>query len=890
VNFWRRWFRLGDRERELSEEMHHHFEKQVAANLAEGLTPDEARRQAALRFGGVEGVKEDCREQRSGFWLEALWADTRFALRMLRKNPGFTAVAVLTLALGIGATTAVFGVVNAILLKPLPYPNPDKIVMLWWKAPISSAQFDADRFPWGKRDFLHFSQSSKAFQSLGAFKSDFFNFAGSGEPVRLDGLRASAGFFSALGVAPSLGRTFTPEEDQPGREFEVILSDQLWRDRFGADPGILGRPITLGGASYTVVGVMPRGFAFPRAEEMPAVLSFPPRIQLWVPLDIPAAPRGPQDLAVIGRLNPGVTREQAAAELRIYGDRMEKDFPGSGAWYNPNVVPLARQVVGDTRRPLLLTLAAVGIVLLIASSNVASLLLTRSLGRKREFTLRSALGAGRRRLIRQLLTESLLLAAIGGVAGIALAEISLYVLKILGPANVPRLRDVSLEPRVFFFAIAITLVAGILFGLAPALASSRENLVESLKESGQRSGGGAAHSKLRNALLVSEVALALVLVISAVLLVRTFHRMLEADAGFNPARVLTFQLSLPNAKYKDTDRMAELYQKALRALQSLPGVQAAGLVSEVPMGGSTDSSVIRVPDRPRANDKDHPYANYSFASPGYFSAIGTPLLRGRDFLETDTAGSMLVTIINSAMAQKYWPGQDPIGRQVGVQDTRWATRTVVGIVADIKHNSLREDPVPEMYVPYTQNEIKIWPSMQTMQVALRTKADPAALTASVREALRSVDADLPVANVETLAALVNDSMAQPRFSLFLVGSFGGLALALAMIGMYGVISYSVQQRTQEIGIRMALGASRGTVLRMVLGLGAQLASLGIAIGLLASWMVTRTMESFLYQVRATDPLTFAAVSIALMCVALAACYIPARRAMSVDPNIALRYE
>jgi predicted permease len=366
--------------------------------------------------------------------------------------------------------------------------------------------------------------------------------------------------------------------------------------------------------------------------------------------------------------------------------------------------------------------------------------------------------------------------------------------------------------------------------------------------------------------------------------------MLEADAGFNPTRVLTFQLSLPNAKYKETDRMAELYQKALRALQSLPGVQAAGLVSEVPMGGSTDSTVIRVPDHPHANDKDHPYANYSFASPGYFSAIGTPLLRGRDFGDTDTTGSMLVTIINSAMAQKYWPGQDPIGRQVGVEDTRWATRTVIGIVADIKHNSLRDEPVPEMYVPYTQNEIKIWPSMQTMQVALRTKADPAALTASVREALRSVDADLPVANVATLAALIDDSMAQPRFSLFLMGSFGGLALALAMIGMYGVISYSVQQRTQEIGIRMALGASRGALLRMVLGLGAQLAAVGIAIGLLVSRMVTRTMESFLYQVRPTDPLTFATVSIALMCVALAACYIPARRAMRVDPMTALRYE
>jgi predicted permease len=851
---------------------------------------EEAWRQALLQFGGSEAIKEDCREQRSGFWLDTLLADARFALRMLRKNPGFTAVAVLTLALGIGATTAVFSVVNAILLKPLPYPNSDKIVMLWWKAPISSAQFDADRFPWGKRDFLHVSQSSKAFQSLGAFKSDFFNFAGSGEPVRLDGLRASAGFFAALGVVPALGRTFTPEEDQPGREFEVILSAQLWRDRFGADPGILGRAITLNSASYTVVGVMPRGFSFPHAEEMPAVLSFPPRIQLWVPLDIPAAPRGPQDLAVIGRLNPGVARAQATAELRLYGDRMEKDFPGTGAWYNPNLVPLAQQVVGDTRRPLLLILAAVGVVLLIASSNVVSLLLTRSLGRKREFTLRSALGAGRRRLIRQLLTESLLLAVIGGVAGILLAEAELYSVRIFGPSNIPRLHDVALDPRVFIFAIAITLAAGILSGLAPALASSRQNLVESLKESGQRSGSGAAHSKLRNALLVSEVALALVLEISAMLLVRTFHRMLEADAGFNPTRVLTFQLSLPNAKYKETDRMAELYQKALRALQSLPGVQAAGLVSEVPMGGSTDSTVIRVPDHPHANDKDHPYANYSFASPGYFSAIGTPLLRGRDFGDTDTTGSMLVTIINSAMAQKYWPGQDPIGRQVGVEDTRWATRTVIGIVADMKHNSLRDEPVPEMYVPYTQNEIKIWPSMQTMQVALRTKADPAALTASVREALRSVDADLPVANVATLAALIDDSMAQPRFSLFLMGSFGGLALALAMIGMYGVISYSVQQRTQEIGIRMALGASRGALLRMVLGLGAQLAAVGIAIGLLVSRMVTRTMESFLYQVRPTDPLTFATVSIALMCVALAACYIPARRAMRVDPMTALRYE
>ena len=565
MRFWRRSTVHKNFEQNLSEELRFHVERQTAANIAAGMHPGEARRQATLQFGAAEGVKEDCREQSSGYWLETLVSDLRYGLRMLRKNPGFTVVAVLTLALGIGATTAVFSVVNAILLKPLPYSNPEKIVMLWWKAPISVSQFDADKFPWGKRDFLHYSQGSKAFQSIGAFKSDFFNFTGSGEPARLDGLRASAGFFPALGVAPALGRAFSPDEDQPGHEFEVILSDQLWRERFGGDPGILGRAIDLGGASYTVIGVMPRGFSFPHAEEMPAVLTFPPRIQLYVPLDIPAAPRGPQDLAVIGRLNEGVTREQAASELRIYGDRMEKDFPGTGAWYNPNVVPLAQQLTGDTRRPLLLILAAVGVVLLIASSNVASLLLTRSLGRKREFTLRSALGAGRRRLMRQLLTESLLLANIGGLAGIVLAEAALYAVKIFGPTNIPRLREASLEPRVFVFAIAITVAAGILFGLLPAIWSSRTDLAESLKEGGHKSSSGASQSKMRNALLVAEVALALVLVISAGLLVRTFYRMLGANAGFNPTRVLTFQLSLPATKYNDTDRMAQVYQKALSA-------------------------------------------------------------------------------------------------------------------------------------------------------------------------------------------------------------------------------------------------------------------------------------------------------------------------------------
>ncbi len=884
-------FRRDNLEAELADELRFHFEQQVEKYVKAGLTREEATRQACLVFGGLDQVKEDCRDARGVRFLETLAQDVRYGLRILRKHPGFTVVAMLTLALGIGASTAVFSVVNTILLKPLPYSNPDRIVMLWWRAPISSTQYADIQWPWGPKDFAEFSPKTKTIRSLGAFKSDFFNLVGSGEPERLDGLRASAGFFSALGEDPALGRTFTPEEDQPGHEYEVILSDQLWRDRFGSEAGILGHAITLNGQSYTVVGVMPRGFTFPHAEEMPTILSFPAQIQLWVPLAIPAgAPRGPQELAVVGRLNPGVTMSQAEAELRVYGSRVEKEFPPAKGWLNPNVVSLTRQVVGDTRRPLLLLLGAVGVVLLIASSNVASLILTRSLGRRQEFALRAALGAGRGRLIRQLVTESLLMAAVGGLTGILVAEAGLYLVKIFGPSNIPRLREVGLDPRVFTFTIGITLVTGLLFGLMPATGTPRENLVESLKEGGRRSGGSATHPKIRNALLVAQVALALVLVISAGLLVRTFYYMLAADAGFNSTHVLTFQLSLPSSKYADTEHMAQLYEKALRALRSLPGVQSAGLVSEVPMGGSTDSTEIRIPDHPSTDDKEHPYANYSFASPGYFSAIGTPLLRGRDFAEMDVTGSMPVTIINSAMALKYWPGRDPIGRQLGVKTQRFPTRTIIGIVPDIKHNSLRDDPDPEMYVPYTQNEIKWWPSMQTMQVALRTKADPASLAGSVREALRSVDPDLPVAKVTTLTALVDNSMAQPRFSLLLLGSFGGLALMLAVIGMYGVISYSVQQRTQEIGIRMAMGATRRDVLRMVLGMGARLAALGIVIGLGFAWMATRAMANFLYGIQPTDAPTFAFVPALLMTVALFACYLPARRATRVDPLVALRHE
>ena len=875
---------------DLDQDIREHLEYETQDNIARGMRPAEARRAALLKFGNVTRVTEATREVWSRVWLERLLQDVAYGWRMLRKHPGFTVVAVLTLALGIGASTAVFSVVNGILLKRLPYTDPEKIVMLWWKAPVTSTQAPGDEWPWTLRDVAHFKARQKSFQYFGAFKSDFFNLVGSGEPMRLDGLRTTSGFFATVGVAPALGRTFAPDDDRPENKFVVILSDRLWREKFSSDRGVVGRAVALNGQSYAVVGVMPPGFSFPRAEEMPITMSLPPQTQLWVPLEIPPAPRGPSEYAVIGRLNPGIiTATQAAAELRQYGDDVVKEFPSAKGWYEPAVVPLPRQVVGDTREPLLLMLAAVGVVLLIASSNVASLVLTRSLGRKQEFVLRGALGAGRARLLRQLLTESLLLGGIGAAAGILVAELALFCVRNFGPSNIPRLQAATLDPRVLLFTLGITLVTGIVLGLVPAVGISRENLAESVKDGG-RAGRSPAHSRLRNILVVAQVALALVLVISAGLLVRTFHQMLTADSGFSAMRVLTFQLSLPNSKYAEPEQMAQVYTKTLLALQALPGVQSAGLVSEVPMGGSTDSTVLRIPDHPPQDQNDQPFANYSFASLGYFSAIGSPLLRGRDFLASDTADSRKVTIINSAMASKYWPGQDPIGREVGVKDTRWPTRTIVGIVANIKHSSLREAPDPEMYVPYTQNEIKIWPSMQTMQAALRTQADPEGLTRSVRDALLGVDADLPIANVTTLAALVDDSTAQTRFTLFLVGSFAGLALILTTIRLYGVVSYSVQQRTHEIGIRISVGATRRDVLSMVLGSGARLAGVGIVAGLLAAWAVTRMMSTFLYGVRPTDPLTFTAVAALLLGVALLACYLPARRAAGIDPLIALKYE
>lgn len=868
-------------------ELRFHMEAYAEDLVRSGMSTKDAARRARLEFGGIDGAKDECRQARGVGLLEALKQDLRYGSRTLRKDFSFTAMAVLTLALGIGATTAVFSLVNAILLKPLPYPEPDRIAIPWLVSP-PGVNLGSEYFPWAESQFQILVKEQTTFQAVAAFQNDSFNLTGSGEPVSIAGFRASAGFFPVFGISPILGRTFLPEEDHPGREFEVVLSEHLWREQFGGDRGILSRPIELNGRQYTVVGVMPAGFVFPRAEEMPSSFNFPREAQLWVPLAIPATPRnGPSELATIGRLKRGLAISQAQADMDIVTARAEAQDARWKQWFTMRVTPLVNQVVGDTRRPLLLILGAVAVVLLIACSNVANLLLTRSLSRRREFTLRAALGAGRGRLVRQLLTESLLLGVVSGTIGVALAQCGIYFVRTFGPANLPRLHEVGLDWPVLAFALGVSLLTGLFFGLAPALGATREALLPSLKETGQRPGGGHTSPKVRSALLVTQVALALVLVVSAGLLIRTFFRLLKIDGGFNPERVLTFQLSLPTSKYTDPNQIVALYRNALERLRPLPGVAAVGVGETVPMGGEGESTVIRIPGYTPPNSKEFPFANYTIVSPGYFAAIGTPLLRGRDFSEADTAESQPVTVINTAMARRYWPGQDVLGKQVGPASPRFPLATVVGVVPDVKHVSLREDDAPEMYVLYNQ---KPWPSMLSMRIAVRAQADPAAMTSSVRQAIQSIDPDLPLANVNTLDVLMSDSMSQPRFSMLLLGSFGGLAMILAAIGMYGVISYSVMQRTQEIGVRMALGAESRTILGMVVGQGVRLCGLGIAIGLLAAVVVTRLMKSFLYGVQPTDPLTFVGVASLLICVALLACYVPARRATKVDPVIALRYE
>ena len=872
-------------DRELDEELRFHFEHEVDKYVGAGMSEDEARRCARMAFGGQDQITEACQDARGIGMLETTIQDVRYSLRAARKNPGFFGVAALTLALGIGASTAVFSLVNTILLKQQPYADAKRIVMLWREGPLAGI----GDMPWAPGEFSVLAKNATAFETLGAFKKDSFNLTGMSSPELLEGVRASAGFFATLGVPPSLGRTFNADEDRPGRERVAVLSNRLWRSRFGSDAGIVGKTIKLNGFAYTVIGVMPASFTFPNQDGIPPILDLPKETQLWVPLALPVTPAGANELGVIGRPRDDITPGQVVEDMKTVERILEKQIPQERGW-SSRVVQLTKQIVTDARRPLLLLLGAVSVVLLIACANVAGLTLNRSLGRRRELTLRGALGAGRSRLVRQLMTESLLLALVGGVLGILFGEVSLYLVKHFGPDGIPHLHEAGLDLRVMAYALGLTLVTGVLFGLAPAIGATRMNMVEALKEGGQRSGGSATAPRIRNALLIAQVAMALVLIIAAGLLVRTFYSMLRSDAGFDATRVVTFELPLPTPKYAETDRMAQIYGQVLLRLESIPSVQSAGLASVVPMGGPPDGTVIRMPGHPTRDRSDQPYASYSSHRRGTSPPSVRHFWRGRDFSDADNSQRRARNHHLQQHGEEVLQRRDPVGKQVGVGSAKIPVRTIIGMVANIKHESLREEPFPEMFVPFTQNEIKVWPSMQTMQFAVRARADDGAIAENIRQAVDAVDPDLPVAKFAPLATLVDRSMTADRFSMSLVGLFGMLALLLASIGMYGVISYSVMQRTAEIGVRIALGAQRAQIFLMILGQASRLAVAGIVIGLISALGATRLMTRFLYGVQPADPLTFAAVSLLLALVDFLACYVPARRAMKVDPTIALRYE
>jgi putative ABC transport system permease protein len=787
---------------------------------------------------------------------------------MLLKNPGFAVIAVIALALGIGANAAIFSVVNAVLLRSLPYDDPDRLIVLRENKIPQFPEFSVS-----PGNFLDWQKQNTVFEKLAAIRGFSYNLVGTGEPERLRGARISAGLFEMLGVKPAQGRTFLAEEDQPGRDSVVILSNSLWQRRFGADPNILGRALTLNASTYTVIGVMPPDFQFPDRET-----------ELFTPVAFDAKQaeqHGAHYISVVGRLKPGVGLEQAQTEMSAIAARLSQQYPDSNAGWGVSLFRMQEYESRDIKQALLVLLGAVALVLLIACANVANLLLARATARAREIAIRTALGASRWRVIRQLLTESILLALVGGGLGLLLAVWGMDLLLALAPEDLPRVKNGALDARVLGFTILITLLTGIVFGLVPALQSSRPNLNETLKEGGRGTTGG--HHRVRGALVVTEVALAMMLLIGAGLLIRSFYRLQQVDPGFNPKNALAVTVSLPAKKYAEEEQQAAFFTQLIEKVSGLPGVVAVGATQSLPIQGDYVLG-FNIQGRPPDAPGEEPSTNYYAVSPDYFKAMGIPLLRGRLFTERDKKDTPRVAIINETMAKKFFPGEDPIGKGINVTNGPERFREIVGIVADVKQYGLDRPTTAQTYEPYLQTPFS------GMTLIVRTEGNPTALNAGVRGQVLSIDKDQPVSRSRTLEEVIAESVAKQRFAMMLLGIFAVVALILAAVGLYGVMSYSVTQRTHEIGIRMALGAQQKDVLKLVVGQGMILALIGVGVGLLASLALTSVMRTLLFGITATDPLTFLAIPLLLAVVALAASLMPARRAMKVDPMIALRYE
>ncbi|MCA1591406.1 MAG: ABC transporter permease [Acidobacteria bacterium] len=800
--------------------------------------------------------------------------DLRYALRVLAKNPGFTAIAVVALALGIGANTAIFSVINTVLLRPLPFDSPERLVKVWG----TNQKRGVSKYPVSYPNFTDWRDQNGVFEHVAAYSDAGAILTGHDAPEQLNGIVASADFFEVLGAKPAIGRGFTTQDEQ-GDTHVIVLSDGVWRSRFAADPGIVGQQVMLDGQATTVIGIMPAAFSFP-----PDTATAPVFWSLLNPKEEGNAERGANYLLVIGRLKPGIAREQAQAEMSTVAGRLEQQYPEKNTGRGINLVPLHEDIVGDLRPALLILFGAVGFVLLIACANVANLLLARASSRTREIAVRTALGASRWRIVRQLMTESALLALVGGTLGLLLALWGVDLLLAAVPADIPRLSESGLDARVFGFTTAISLLTGLVFGLAPALQASKTELTEALKEGGRGSTEGLKRNRVRSLLVVSEVALSLVLLVGAGLLVKSFIYLHDVNPGFKPDHVLTADVGLPTAKYEKEQQQAAFYQQAVGRIAALPGVEAAGAVMPLPLNGNGMQNILTIEGRPALAPGEKLTTNSRVITPGYLRAMGIPLIRGRAFTERDDKDAPKVFLVNESLARKYFPGEEAVGKEIEVTVAPGMKGEIVGVVGDVKHRNLEAEPGPETYVSYLQAP------MPYMTLVARTSVDPASLTGSLRGAVQQVDKDQPLYGVKTMEQWVADSVARRRFNTVLLGIFSAVALLLAAVGIYGVMSYSVTQRTHEIGLRMALGAQRGDVLGMVVGQGMTLIMIGVALGLAASFALTRVMRGLLYGVSATDPLTFGGVALVLILVALLACFIPARRATKVDPMVALRYE
>jgi putative ABC transport system permease protein len=800
--------------------------------------------------------------------MNGLISDVSYALRQLRKSPGFALVAILTLALGIGANTAIFSVVEGVLLRPLPYRDSNQLARIWSTSNRSSS--DASSYP----DFTDWADQNHSFLQMAAYRPQSFNFSGGDRPERIRGLLITSKFFELLDVKPILGRAFTNDEHEPGRNRVALLSSSLWQSHFAGDPGVLGRSVRLDDESYTVIGVLPSSFDFPPDETKGSVvLPLPPDLR-----------RSHGFLYVFGRLKPDTTLLSAQADLDAVARRLAgqyKEDKGQGV----SVQSLHASYVSDYRPALMILLGAVGLVLLITCANVANLFLGRASSRQREVAVRASLGAGRLRLMRQFLTESLLIGLAGGGVGLIFAGwgVSMLVRLLTQSFTIRGTEAIGTNLPVLAFAAAISILTGLVSGVLPALFASKVNLSEGLKEGSRTIGSGRTHKRFRGALVVSEVALALVLLSCAGLLIRSLMLLSRVDSGVRTENVMAIDLSLTTAKYSHTATRAALFSQILRRVEQLPGVESAAVVADVPLTQSEDSlgfSIEGVPDPPdRKLD-----VRFNIVGPGYFTTLGIPLTQGRDFADTDADGTPMVIVVNQAMARRFWPNQNPIGRRITTDNKTWYS--IIGIAGDVRQMGLQADSEPEVYMSYLQDPFQ-WPFLSLL---VRASSNPVKLFPSIEQAVWSVDKDQPLSDPVTLDQARSQSIAQPRIAALLLGLFAGAALLLAAVGLYGVVSYWVAERTHDMGVRMALGARSSDVFLQVVGRGLILALLGTAIGLAGSLAATRVLASFLFGVRSTDPLTFAAVALLLMCVALVASYFPARRAAKVDPMVALRYE